>query len=65
MAGVERFTFSNARDTYLNEAYNSKNIRPETENSVAGWTSQRQAARYRRASLETIRREIMGETETE
>lgn len=65
MADVPKFTFSNARDTYLNEAYNLKNIRPETENSVAGWTSQRQASRYRRASLETIRREIMGDDAAE
>lgn len=58
LAGVKKFTFSNARDTYLNEAFNEKGIRPETENSIAGWTSQRESSRYRQASLDTIRREL-------
>lgn len=58
IAGVEHFTFSNARDTYLNDAFNEKGVRPETENSIAGWTSQRESSRYRQASLDTIRREL-------
>ena len=51
-------TFSQARDTYLDDAYNNRNIRPETENRIAGWSSQRQASRYRRASLETLKKEL-------
>lgn len=58
LAGVKKFTFSNARDTYLNEAFNEKGVRPATENSIAGWTSQRESSRYRQVSLETIRKEL-------
>ncbi|MCA0229822.1 MAG: hypothetical protein LCH91_05120 [Bacteroidetes bacterium] len=58
LAGVKKFTFSNARDTYLNEAFNEKGVRPATENSIAGWTSQRESSRYRQVSLATIRKEL-------
>lgn len=58
LIGEPTLSFSQARDTYLDDAYNNRNIRPETENRIAGWSSQRQAARYRRASKKTIRREL-------